>query len=842
MTEQEKRERLEAKQHRRAKRAEKALKNRGIKNFLLWFLGFFMGLIIISSAIAVALTVIPIKTYMGAVSDEDPPVSENVWDKSLIEAILKMNTYQMSDVPILKGVLNDLMNGSGLGTIVTIDVNGEGFDDIRFVYEDGSKTFVGELQRYIKLAPTALGDDFAQLDVFKTMEVPLEDVPTPADMKGHNPKLYYYLASGSEAEGTAKYERAFTDDCNYTEGVNAQTKLYYLSISEMSLADVMDCVADRFGVTTVQSIIKCFGELPEDSPIAKILGDVTVGTIGNFSADEILIKDVLTDGEEFYDILADATGASKDEMTLGDLANIVPGDIKLTNILEDSDTLYSILEDATGVSKGELTVSDLEGLQTRNIKLTSVLSGADTLYDILVDATGVSKTNLTIGDLESLQTGSVKLQTVLTGADDLYKILGDATGKSASEITINDLSSIQTNNVKLSSVLDPNVSSNDTIYNILKDATGKEPSVMVVGDLSSLTVTNIKLSNVLDPSVSSNDTIYNILKDATGKSASNITVNDLSSLTVTDIKLANVLTPSSSELLYSILKDATGFDSSTITVGDLQGFTTTDIKLVTVMPKTDANAKLYSILTGATGLGEDAITIGSLSAMQPSSIKLNTVLTGGNSDKLLTVLADATNSSVENLTVGVIETSFEISNIKLSSLGITSTNNIINALLKDETVTVGNIGEKIDNLKVYDLFTVDCFTKNVDFSNTQVIYEKALNGDGHVEYTLYTGSGVPLPDNNLYYISNDSSLWLFMLYSYSGDGGDGLATKYTQKQTLYKNLESEFRIESQNMTNGTVRQFYDAGLLGNENDYSKIYTQTVKVIIQDAADALNQVG
>jgi hypothetical protein len=263
--------------------------------------------------------------------------------------------------------------------------------------------------------------------------VPKKDMPTPSDMKGKNPKLFYYLASGSEEDGTAKYERAFTDNGEYANGVNNQTKLYYLSVSEMSLADVTACVADRFGVTTVQSILKCFGEIPEDSTIAKILKDITVGTIGSFSAEEILIKDVLEGGDEFYTILEDATGVDRNEMVLGDLSDITPGNIKIKEIIQNSDTLYKILFDATGVDKENLKIKDLENLQPSNVKLTSVLEEADALY----------------------------------------KILEDATGKTRENITVSDLSTIKTNQVTLSSVLDATNSNNDTIYNILFDATGK---------------------------------------------------------------------------------------------------------------------------------------------------------------------------------------------------------------------------------------------------------------------------------------------------------------------------------------------------------------------------------
>lgn len=808
MTEQEKRERLEAKQHKRAKRAEKALRHRGFKNFMLVFVGFLMGIVMLVSSVAVFVAVIPVKTYMGLLggTSEDPAFSENVQDKSFIEALMQINTYQMKDIPILKNVLNELMNGSGLDSIISIDVNGEGFDDIKFVYGEGEgKTFVSELQRYIKIAPTALGDDFASLDVFKTMEVPESEKPTPADMKGIDARIFYYLASGSVAEGNAEYKRAFTDAGAYEEGVDAETKLYYISLSEMSLADVTACVADRFGVTTIRSILECFTDVPNDSVVAKILKDTTVNGIGSFSAEDVLIKDVVDGNEDFYEILEDATGVNRNDISLGDLSDI----------------------------------------QAKNIKLTTFIKNSPVLYDVLTDATGVAKENLTVGNLESFSLDNVKLKTVLSSADELYKILSDATGKAETEITIKDLSSISTNNVKLSSVLDDTDSANQTIYKILTDATGKTSAEMTIGDLSSLAVSDIKLSSVLDVDNSANQTIYDILSDATGKTKATITINDLSNLVVGDIKLSRVLEPASSELLYNILKDATGVNAEDLKINDLTGLTTDNIKLSTVMEVNTQTQNLYNILAGATGKTAQEITISDLTTMNVSSIKLNTVMTGGNSDQLLNILSEACSVTVSNLTVGNIENDFSVQNIKIDSLEITSTNTIINALLSAEVntpedpVTVGNIGEKIDSLRLNQIFSIDCFTKDVGSTAphaSPAIYQKTVTSN-LATYTLYTGAGTPSATNDLYYISNGAAVWLFLLYSYSGDGGNGLATTYVEKSTNFSQLETEFKTASQSMTEGTVRQFYDVGLLGFSTDYSKIYNLSVQDVIEQVANA-----
>ncbi len=814
MTEQEKRERLEAKQHKRAKRAERALKNRGFKNFMLVFVGFLLGVVMLVSSVAIFVAVIPVKSYMELIGGdmEEPPVSENVQDKSLIEALMKVNTYQMKDVPVLKKVLDGLMNGSGLDSIITIDVNAEGFDNIKFIYdkEDGT-TFVEEIQRYIKVSPSVLGETFAGLDVFKTREVPEEDVPTPTDMKGLNAKIFGYIASGSVAEGNAKFERAFTDDGKYVDGVNAQTKLYYLSISEMSLSDAMGCISDRFGVSTIRSIISCFSNLGEDDLVAKILKDTTVNKIGEISTTTILVKDIMggEGGEDFY----------------------------------------SLLESATGKNRDEATIDDIKNIDTSKVKLTSFLKGADVLYDVIVEATGIAKDELTVGSLESFSFDNVKLKSFLSSADDLYKILSDAlNGKPEDEITIGDLSNVSVNTVKLSSVLDPNDASNKTVYDILVDATGKSAEEMTIGDMATLSVNEIRLSTILDVNGSANDVIYNILTDATGVQKSSLKIGNLTGLNLDDVKLSRVLEPSTSELLYSILKDATGeADVNDITVKSLKGLSTDNIKLSTVMDINASTTKLYDILSSATGKDKESITIADLKGMDTSSIKLNTILNGAGSNELLNILATTCGVSVEDLTVGSIENDFDVAKIRIDSLNVDKENVIISALLseevnsEDDPVTVGNIGEKINSLRLNQLFNVQCFTKDVHItSSSPVVYKKTENN--HLAtYTLYKGTDVPTEDNDLYYIANNSGVWLFLLFDYSGDGGEGLAEVYSEKNTTFVGLETSFITSSQEMTNAKIRQFYDAGLLGFERDFSKIYDMTVNEVINQAADTAEKV-
>ncbi len=830
MTEQEKREIKEAKQHKRAKRAERALHNRGAKNFFLWLLGFLMGIILLVSSVAVVFAVLPIKTYVNLFYEEEvenPPVSEAVWEKSLLGAITNFSAYNMGDFHFVKGLLNDLLNGSGLDGIITIDVTAEGFDEIKFVAGDDGSKFVEELQKYIRISPEAFGTDFAKLDVFMVREVPLDAIPTPANVNDTNPKMYCYLASGTEGDASAVYKRAFTDEGEYAQGVTAETKLYYNSLANTSVADLKTMIGDRIEVSSVSSIISCFTELTEESLITKILKDTTVAEIGTFDTSDIMLKDVLNSDDKFYDILSDATGVDKETIKLGDLENVTPGNIKLQTVLKNADDLYDILVSALNKDADKIVVDDLANLQTSAITLSSVIdpndSNNDKIYSILVDATGKQKTEMTIADLSSLDTNEILLSTVIdpndSANDKLYNILVDATGgKQKTEMKIKDLSSLNTNAIKLSVVLDANNKSNDTIYNILVDATGKAKNEIVVDDLSNFSTANIRLVNVLDPTQTANETIYNILADVKGIDKSSMSDQDYQ----------NAL--------------------ATITVSDLSNLDVKKIRLANVLDTTTAS-KLYDIILGAVGGGKTAgtVTVGDLENMDTDNIKLNTVLT--ESTDLLKIIADATDKTTDELTVKVVKEEFTVNKIKISSLGITSDNTIITQLQKDDTVTVGNLGEKIDNLYVKDIYNVVCFTKTAGISATGVVYQKSttsiLDGDKTVEldvYTYYTGVDIPTEDNDLYYISNKSTIWLFMLYSYEGsvDATSGLAMTYTQKATKFTQLQDTFASASSEMTEATIRQFVDCGLLASKatddpNDYQSIYASKIQEIIDAAA-------
>jgi hypothetical protein len=266
------------------------------------------------------------------------------------------------------------------------------------------------------------------------------------------------------------------------------------------------------------------------------------------------------------------------------------------------------------------------------------------------------------------------------------------------------------------------------------------------------------------------------------------------------------------------------------------GTLTSDDVLVKDVLQADENSKIYQILQEMTGKGSDIISVADLGKIDVTKIKLTTVIDKDSSSKLFDILSDATGKPAEEISVYDLETTFDIEKVKLSTVINSSDNDVLKLLIDDETVTIGNIGEKINDLSINDVFSVECFTKDATLSATGVVYIETET-DGKQVYTLYSGSELPSDTNDLFYISKKSSIWLFVLYDHSGDGGAGLVNIYTEKGTKFGEVKDGFAMSTADMPKSTVRQFVEAGLLieNTAGAYERIYDKRVIDIIDAAA-------
>ena len=86
---------------KKVKRALKIARLRPLKNFLFWFAGVLSSIAIIAGSIFVGVKVVPISTYVGK-ENANKYVSEELSNKSFLDAILEIKNYGISDLPITR--------------------------------------------------------------------------------------------------------------------------------------------------------------------------------------------------------------------------------------------------------------------------------------------------------------------------------------------------------------------------------------------------------------------------------------------------------------------------------------------------------------------------------------------------------------------------------------------------------------------------------------------------------------------------------------------------------------------------------------------------------------------
>jgi len=119
--EKKKLEKEEKKQWDKRKKTKKALKSyrgRRLKNFLIWFTGVLCSIIIIAGGTFAAVKFIPLKTFVGEPGDT---ISANIYDRSALDALLKINDYTLNDLPIVKNALLDFAHDDEISQYVTVD-------------------------------------------------------------------------------------------------------------------------------------------------------------------------------------------------------------------------------------------------------------------------------------------------------------------------------------------------------------------------------------------------------------------------------------------------------------------------------------------------------------------------------------------------------------------------------------------------------------------------------------------------------------------------------------------------------------------------------------------------
>lgn len=476
----------------------------------------------------------------------------------------------------------------------------------------------------------------------------------------------------------------------------------------------------------------------------------------------------------------------------------------------------------------------------------------------------------TLTQLGELNADSICIYDILGGeeSDDLYKILSDATGKPYNEILASDLTSLDINKIKVSTAFNNATPAIKDVFVDLINAE-KEEGVpdktwegITIADLQGINeFTNIKLSTVMsdtyptgyvkedETTVTKGSLIADILLQANNMSVQDwdtLTVSDIKSITnFNDVSLSLVLENPGS--LGTILEDITETPYSEIKVSSLNGLSVDGLHLSSVMTSVTSDSTIAKVLVQATEASSwNDITVSQLtgSGFNFSKVELETVMNGSLDAKMEGVLREAFEKEEGALTVGDLSGGFELNNIKLKTLGIEAGDNkILAALLADEDVTINGLGDKINSLKIYDIYGAECFTKNVGDSvdsTTKFRFEEELYVEDENGTYYKTAGGDYVKDKELavdanikyrrckgyvhdnvngdYYLHANDGMWLLLCFdSIEMDANTGRPEIYAISDVSFNDLTSGTSISSR-FENATIAQLVDAGMLSVQRE------------------------
>ncbi len=941
-----KKEKAKLKEAKLNKRGRKVLKCRPLKNFLWALVGFLVGFVILFGGIFAGVKLIPVKTYLDLATKDSEKTSEDILSEkisknSIFDAIMNVAKddcdYQIKDIPVLEDAIDSLINESGLGDY--LEVNLDGIKEVYLHNGEDNALFDG-LLNCITLKATALGDDLSKISVLTETSEVKDEVNTLDE--NFRPKLYYYLASGEAGTESAVYKRAFNDDKSFVNGVNANTKLYYPALEIVPLGDLLDIVVptlDRVEVNELINVLDTSSDEESSNVLTDILEGYTIGDIssGEFDPINIKLSKVIKedqDNELMTELLSSITGKDYGEIILDDLMNINQdnlNNVKLTTILEQTDNnkqLYDVLFSISGLEKeadgskdyDKITIGLIANASNLEaIYLIDVLPREDYegLYEILDDVYGVDengelKTNyITLEELGDFDVSKVRLTSVLTEYEDesvigtgdpvitreqydankkLWSVIRSAViVEEGKEILLEDLEKeFSVKNVKIEDVL----SLDNKVISILKGALNKvnpDGSIdneykLSLADLETLDSNNIRLQDVISDT-SLLDIILNGVKTGEeGDPNKNLEIKDLTigkfgDFKVENVKISNAIPDyfeDSNKALRDLIKDL--YNEEDVSLSTLQNFNTDNIHLTTVIPFGDEttsgnnNKKLYEILCDYLNKDKEDIILSDIKEFDINSIKLETIIVRDDSNSQNKLLWDIIDKAVipENPEIGItindLTTSFDINGVELETIlersdntsklwsildvsvehegNITVNdlinnfdinkitlktlfdsepdNNILKVLYNDDTVNVGNLAEKINDLNITDIFDIEVFTKEESKKSViGTVYQKI--GENYVKVE----EGTPNNDNDLYYVSTSATVWLFVLFDYSED-------TFTAKNVKVNNLDESINNVSDSVVGAKISLLIEAGILDETFNDSVLLDKTILDILNAA--------
>jgi hypothetical protein len=140
--------------------------------------------------------------------------------------------------------------------------------------------------------------------------------------------------------------------------------------------------------------------------------------------------------------------------------------------------------------------------------------------------------------------------------------------------------------------------------------------------------------------------------------------------------------------------------------------------------------------------------------------------------------------------------------IKLSTvLGSSGNSNPLLKALVEKDVSVGELAEAIDNLKICEVYGANAF--------------KTVNGSAPAGALRYNKEGVTYTynANGSYYLDKSAGIWLLVGYTAGNYDEDGTPMTYTENSVTMGALQSGSNVVSSAFSNATVKQLIDCGII-----------------------------
>ncbi|MBE5734659.1 MAG: hypothetical protein E7347_06430 [Clostridiales bacterium] len=663
---------------------------------------------------------------------------------------------------------------------------------------------------------------------------------------------------------------ASVNEANYNTITTAMLSGSGLKLDNIGLDSFIDQSTRELIANAVTAYRKSDEYTGENKNVVVSSSNITVGDIKEFNPDYILLSSVAGGmTAEMKTLIGELVGTSFDSVMVKDLTIAKPDNISLGRFITDTDTLdmiceainaYRVSEEYVGenknvvVSSSNITVGDIKEFNPDYILLSSVAGGMTAEMKTLIgELVGTSFDSVMVKDLSKADPDKITLKTVLGEYDEdgsnakIYKILLEASNQTiskenADKLKVDALSNFQITNLTLGTAMpDANEDLKKIIEQITNSAEGSFDSITIEKLSGGITVDNITLSTVLGEydEDGSNATIYKILLEASNQmvskeNADKLKVSVLSNFQIKYVTLGTAM-PGANDTLKTLIEQITNsekgsFDS--ITIEELSGGITVDkITLSTVLGEYGADGKnnktLYNIL------------------LEASSKEINA-------------------NNANELKMSAL-TNFDLSNVSLSTaLSDSAKENVILSALMGKGVKLGDIGTAIDSLTLYEIFGKTCFTtvEAERVPNSACMFEfiedypvvgkdgapvlgengEQLKCDAYVHITEtreqeLRDAGIPV-----YYLHKNDGIWLLMCFEFGDIDDDESSPDYGRPDEYYvsdntlgslmKTNEGESNFMSKALTEATLRQLMDAGMVNFESRelYAKTLTDIIKIL------------